>query len=325
MSDCNDGKKLLEVLMDTEVAEDERQKIFDHAETCPSCGELRKLHDYLEKLGMPEPEESELLQIRRSVMRSVRSELAAGGSGGMRRWLGDSLSGSLSGVRATPVFAMLAVGILLLAIGYVAGRWPASESVAVADSDPTSITGQLEYAAARNQRSTGGADSPFVYSNVRLQEVDPSAVRLMFDVTAQLDVVRAKDDPLVAEILVQSLLNHESVGTRLAAIEAAGRLEPAVRDALITSMLEDESLAVRLKAISKLTAELGVGGGDEVVQDALLEVLRREESVQLRLLAIEHLARERVSPEALRAAVSVGRPEPGTAIYAKANDYVRDF
>ena len=186
-----------------------------------------------------------------------------------------------------------------------------------------SLEGSIERAAAKNLRLTQSVESPFAYSNVRLQSVDDANVRLSFDVTTHLDLVRQKDDDLVTEVLVQSLVNQESVGTRLEAIDLATStsMQPKLRDALVVAMLEDSNLAVRLRAISKLTAS----GSDQTTQEALLQVLRSEDSVTMRLLAIDHLTTHDVSSEALRLALEQGRPEPGTAVYAKAEKYLRVF
>jgi hypothetical protein len=154
-----------------------------------------------------------------------------------------------------------------------------------------------------------------------LQQIDAETVRLDFDVATHLDLVRDKYDPLVAEVLMQSLVSPATVGTRLEAIGLVKNLEPKVRDALVVAMLEDPNLAVRLKAISKLTAN----GGDFETHNALLDVLRTENSVTMRLLAIDYLTNNNVSAEALRDAVKEGRPEPGTAVYARAEKYLRVF
>jgi hypothetical protein len=45
----------------------------------------------------------------------------------------------------------------------------------------------------------------------------------------------------------------------------------------------------------------------------------------MRLLAIDHLTTYEVPAEALRTALEQGRPEPGTAVYAKAEKYLRVF
>jgi len=293
--------------MSADVSDNERREVLQHAETCEACGDLRRLHEELEGTTIPEPQETELLQIRRGVLRSLRSEAAAGGFRGQWEWL------PLPMLR--PALVALSM-VVLLGVGFAAGRIGSQ-----AGNGASAITGSIERVAARNLQLAQSQDSPYSYSNVRLREVDSQTVRLRFDVATHLDLVRAKDDPLVAEVLVQSLVNPASVGTSLEAIDLVGSLQPKVRDALVVAMLEDESLAVRLKAISKLTAN----DSDVATQEALLEVLRSEASVTMRLLAIDHLTTHEVPADALRRALEEGWPEPGTAVYAKAEEYLRVF
>jgi hypothetical protein len=144
---------------------------------------------------------------------------------------------------------------------------------------------------------------------------------LSFDVSTHLELVRDKSDPLVAEILVQSLVNPAPVGTRLEAISLVRSMEPKVRGALIAAMLEDESLPVRIAALEKLVGQ----PIDPATEAAFLKVLEIEESVQMRLLAIDYLAKERVAPEVLESAILAGQPEAGSALFVRAQDYFAKF
>lgn len=303
--------------MDGEASDRERREALEHTATCASCHDLRQLHESLAQMQVPEPDEVDLLAVRRAVMRTVRNQ------GGAARSWGWGDSAPFSPLIRTAVASVAVMGLLAVGIGL--GRWSSPGPAFGSEADAMSITGQVELAAARAQEIGILPGNRFVYSNVQIDEVDAKSVRLAFDVSTRLDLVRTKDDPLVAEVLVQSLVNRAPIGARLDAIEAVQRLEPRVRDALIASMLADQSLAVRLKAISKLTAEPGVESRDEALREALLEVLRREKSVQMRLVAIDYLTRHDVAPDALRSALDEGRPEPGTAVYASAQEYLRTF
>jgi hypothetical protein len=294
--------------MSSDVVEEERQRILRHAETCESCSELRHLHEGLESATLPEPPENDLLEVRRGVLRNLQTEAIGGERRDVWSWFELPIVKT-----ALTTLSMIA----LLAVGFAAGRAGSLES----EGFEGSITGSIERSAAGNLDLAQSRESPFTYSNVRLQTVDSETVRLGFDVATHLDLVRAKNDPLVAEVLVQSLVTPASVGTRLEAIDLVGSPEPKVRDALVVAMLDDPNLAVRLKALSKLTAS----GPDPATQAALLQVLRSETSVTMRLLAIDHLTTYEVPAEALRTALEQGRPEPGTAVYAKAEKYLRVF
>jgi hypothetical protein len=315
---CEKNNQLLEILMSTDVDPKEARGVLRHTKMCESCRELLTVHQRLEMAELPDPPNADLLEVRRGVLRNLRTGHLRTG----RPRAGDATDDRtrfwnwLELPMMKPVFGVLAT-VALLAIGFVAGRTGIQESALGADA----IAGSISQAAAANLRLSQSQESPYAYSNVRLQDVGDGTVRLGFDVATHLDLVRSKDDPLVAEVLVQSLVNPASVGTRLEAIDLVGSLQPKVRDALVVAMLDDQNLAVRLKAISKLTAD----GTDAATQDALLEVLRQEPSVTMRLLAIDHLTNHDVSAAALRTALEQGRPEPGTAVYAKAEEYLRVF
>lgn len=310
---CEKSDQLLEILMSTDVDTEEARGVLLHAKTCESCRGLLTVHQRLEMAELPDPPNADLLEVRRGVLRNLRTgHLRTGHAADDRSrfwsWLELPMMKPAYGVLAT---------VALLAIGFVTGRMGIQESALGADA----IAGSISQAAAANLRLSQSQESPYAYSNVRLQPVGDGTVRLAFDVATHLDLVRSKDDPLVAEVLVQSLVNPASVGTRLEAIDLVGSLQPKVRDALVIAMLDDQNLAVRLKAISKLIAD----GTDATTQDALLEVLRQEPSVTMRLLAIDHLTNHDVPAAALRTALEHGRPEPGTAVYAKAEEYLRVF
>jgi hypothetical protein len=219
--------------------------------------------------------------------------------------------------------------VAAVALGVLIGRWPSADRAferaqrvdARLVNSSEAIAGQLEFAAVRNRRIEQSANSPYTFSDLRVREVDQGRVALSFDVATHLELVREKSDPLVSEILVQSLVNPSPVGTRLEAIALARSIEPKVRDALIVAMLEDESFAVRLGALEKLVAK----PLSPEVEGALLQVLESEETVQMRLLAIDYLAQERVAPELVESAILLGQPEPGSAVFARAQDYFARF
>jgi hypothetical protein len=258
-------------------------------------------------MEIPAPGEESMLQMRREVLRTLRREK-----------VDSARSHGLGRLIAQPVFAVLA-GCALLAGGYVAGR---------AGSIGIGAAGAIDFeSAVVRQLADGeaGDQAPLSWSNLRLDQAGEGYVRVRFDATTKVDVVRSKDDPLVVDLLGRALLDRRSIGTKLEAIQIAERPAPAVKTALVAAMLRDENLAVRLKALSQLTSGDGGDRTDEIVMSALLEVLRNEASVQMRLLAVDYLTGAGIAPDVLREALTAGRPEPGTAVRAKAERYLLTF
>jgi len=93
---------------------------------------------------------------------------------------------------------------------------PRAEHVLAVDSSADALA-----VAARNADFEDVANSPYVYSNVQVGESSGEKIRLSFDVSRHLDLDLAKSDPLVTEVLVQSLIQPASIGTKLKAIDTS--------------------------------------------------------------------------------------------------------
>jgi hypothetical protein len=313
MTDCVESQKLIERLIDGQDDREDLGELEAHVARCRVCSELYTLHRDLiglEKMEALNPDASDLLEMRREVVRTIRKNPVGSAS---------SASGWLAGPFRRPALAA-ALCLTLLVIGFFVGMG-GPKGMRPSAPERETLTQEIELAATRNKRLVETENSPYVYSNVQVKELDAETIALSFDVATHMDLIRPKNDPLVTEVLVQSLVSQSSLGTRLDAISFAPTLEPKVRDALIAALLEDSDLAVRLKALDKLTAHRDVSE----VKTAFLNVLKREESVQARLLAIDNLTAGRIRPEALTAALAEGPPEPGNAIETRARIYLAEF
>jgi hypothetical protein len=161
--------------------------------------------------------------------------------------------------------------------------------------------------------------SPFLYTNVHVTERNAGMVNLSFDVSRHLDLTLKKRDPLVAEVLVQSLIEPSGVGARLNAIAIADNVpDSKIKKSLIVAMLHDDNLAVRMTAQSKLVEH----PGDPEIVESLLAVVKQEPSVRMRLVAIDYLTNLRIQPERLRRAITAGTPEGSEAVLVKAGPYL---
>jgi hypothetical protein len=221
----------------------------------------------------------------------------------------------------------MGLAFLMLSAGFIIGTksrtmsWPDTAAPAIAAVSDDPLVDEIQLAAARHTRFADVVNAPYTYSDVKVTEQPDGMVGLSFDVSRHVEVVVSKDDPMVGEVLVQSLLGEASVGTKLKAISSSNAMDGKVREALVRTMLHDRNLGVRLRAQERLVALRG----DAEVERALLEVLSAEESVQMRLVAIDYLTEEKVQPDLVRQAVGTGEEDARVdAVYVRAMQYVNE-
>ena len=202
----------------------------------------------------------------------------------------------------TRLAATLAIG-LALAVAFEAGRRrPAVDS----GLDPERLVRFLDGRARQHRELAESVAEGYLLTNVRLREIDGETVSAAFDLTTHLEIERSRHDPLIAELVVQSLVGPSSLRTRLQAVALAREAgQPKVRDALGYAALDDPEPAVRSRALATL-AELDSDGAEVV--GILLAVLEREASTGMRLLALEHLLERGQDRRRLERAVRVGDP-----------------
>lgn len=311
--DCIEIQKSMDELFDEKLDEARADELLGHIDGCAECAGQWDLLGRLRAGVASEPTDSEMLAMRRGVIRRIRA--SEGRSPG---WL-ERLRAALM----MPAFG-IAIAALVVVGAFVAGRatrqqGPARE-LPVASSGGDAIVDEIQLVASRNRQLSDVENSPFSYDNVEVEDAGGGKLALRFDVSRHVDVVLPKTDPLVADVLAQSLLEKSSVGMKLRAISYSEPVvSPKVREALVKAMLEDENLGVRMKAQEMLVET----PGDAAIEAALLSVLEKEESVQMRLVAIDYLTHSNVAPDRLRDAVTPR--DSGTkvdAVYVRAMDYV---
>jgi hypothetical protein len=297
---------------------DQDQQLRAHLETCASCREsLALLGDFHRAASLAEPEEAEFARMRQNVLRDLAAEPPLPAA----RFGGFALARLLR-----PATLALAAAVLFIA-GFVTGTTGRGTGGVAGDTiAPASATAELEALAGQMRRvampsgqlpETGG--SPFSYSNVQIEPAGPDQVRLRFDAAQRLDLRLDKDDPLVSEVLVQSLLGSSSVGARLQAIDnAEGVLEPRVKEALVAAMRHDTNLGVQMQAQAKLISQ----PHDPAIIEAMLAVLAHEDSVQMRLTAIDYLTARRISRGRLEDALGASSAAANPAVAARADQYL---
>lgn len=317
MNRCLEYQPLIEGMLAEEIGETDRDRLLAHAEGCTDCREFVDLHYQLQEpdFGCELPTAGQFAALRQSVLAQVRDQ------GARRPAAGAGVADLLRALIRRPAFAggLAALLLIMLGAGYFAGqsapvRLPPDTLVL------DSLIAQIGQEAERNVRLSDVENSPFVFSNVAFEDVRGDRLAMRFDVTRHVEVARAYDDPLVKEILAQTLVNPTPLGTRLEAIRHAGNaMDPKIQEALIFSMLNDSTLAVRIKALNLLAS----CEPTEEIQGAFMMVLSGEEAVQMRLQAMEYLANSGITRESLDDVLDNLQRPPDSPLMMRAADFTR--
>lgn len=289
---CTEYETLIESLLAEEIGDADRDRLLAHSQECGACREFIDLHYQLRdpEIGGELPTPGQFAAMRQNVLANIREQ-------GASKPVVAGIAEMLASLFRRPGFAMGAAAcvLALLGAGYFAGR-SSGATVLPPEVMMDSLVAQIGQEAEGNLRLADVEDSPYLFSNVAFEESSDDRLAVRFDVTRHIEVRRAKDDPLVKEILAQTLVNPTSVGTRLEALGHAGMvMDPKIQEALVFSMLNDPTLAVRIKAQNLLTAQEPT----EEIQAAFMMVLSGEENVSMRLRAMDYLAASGASRESL--------------------------
>lgn len=149
----------------------------------------------------------------------------------------------------------------------------------------------IHYVAAKSNDLQGSINEPYIYQNATFSKRPDGKLNVSFDVTRHLDIICSKNDPLLQDILAQSLLNSTSLSTKLRNIsDTRISMHPKIKQALIATMLNDNNPIVRQKSLFSLMKYKN----DEDIQNALIKLLTTEKSVYMRLAAIDYLSNNNV-------------------------------
>ena len=310
MSDCDRFHELIERPLGGDVTAADTAALREHCRSCRECRLLCAADDELREAARGvEPDVRGLAEVRRAVLRQAR--LAAGPPS--RRFAPWPLPRWAAACAAAA--ALLLLGFLAGRLGGFGAAAPAPLAGLAAQDAP--VVRGFNRVAGAARRGRDPLDSPFTYSDVRFEPGEENGrLRLGFDVSAHLDLERPLDDPLVAEVVAQTLRNGaSSLGSRLKAVAIAARLaDPRLRGALVAVLREDPSPAVRLAAL----AGLGNATGDPQVRAAVLQALHDESSMQVRLLAVDYLASSGVERQTLLRATESGPEAMREALVVRA-------
>ena len=209
----------------------------------------------------------------------------------------------------------MAIAALTLIIGFLLGRALPPDKATLTSS----LIDRISSLATENTRLEDVQRSPVIYSNVRYRDINDNMVSINLDATTHLDFVRKKDDPLVRDIMAQTLLSSSNINSELKAISYTKDIaDPKLKEALIFAMHNTPTLAIRMKAMSGLMNYRF----ENDIKDAFLKVLREEESVQMRLAAIDYLTKVQVTPNSLQEALKESKVNVSPAVMIKMKKYL---
>ncbi|MFC2087982.1 zf-HC2 domain-containing protein [Calditrichota bacterium] len=311
MENCEFYRNLLEKLIADQISEPENDLLIKHLKTCKECSELFDAHTVLTKSASPfeDLNADDLQMMRRNVLNSIQKK--------QEKSILNILQKYLDYLRVFIKRPELAFAAIALMLGFFLGR--------VLPPDENGITGgivrQINNIAKQNIHFTDTQNSSYQYSNVSMKEIDDQNIALSFDVTTHLDVTREKKDPLVREIIAQTLMNPEGLGSRLKAISyTESILDNKIKDALIFSMQRAPLPAIRLKAMSSLMNYKN----DPQVQEAFIKVLNEEKTIKMNLMAIDYLTDSNFNADTLKSVLSEIDPQKSSAVFIRAKEYIEN-
>lgn len=229
---CERVAELLPDYLQGALGHDVDDQLEDHFEKCGPCKELVRVWN--EMAMLPQEQPSPLLRERFQAMLAAYQEGRRSEGGSRSRapmgWLGWAASGWMRPASA------VALGLVLLVIGFTAGRFGASGSTA-SNGDLAALRAELSSMRQLVILSMLEQQS----ASQRLQGVSWS-------------MQKGTMDPRVLDALLNTLRHDASVDVRLAALRALSghRNEPVVRTGLLDSLEPHQSPLVQVALIDLL-------------------------------------------------------------------------
>lgn len=297
MHSCKQIQGIIESYLAGELLPSDKEILDQHLLSCVDCQSLMDIHEELLHMDSIVKEPSpEALRIMRS--RVLGQIYEHGKPSRFKR-------------RTAPVVpAMAAAAVLVL--GVFLGSW---------FSRPASVDDQLLDAITR-QANVGRSmedswDTPLFFSNVVVRDWNDTRVSLGFDVCRSADLTTGLNSPVAGDILTHAILNSDSMGGRMRAMEVASRsTDQRLTRALVVALQQDSDPTMRISALNALARK----PDHEQTQLALLDALRDDDSVQVRLLALEHLINQSQGMDTLESTIRQGSKETNPAVFQRARE-----
>jgi len=309
MKKCEKYTDIIEKLISGEITSGESELLNEHIKNCNDCVQLVNMHNELVQLdsALEQPDAEDLNLMRHEVLRSLRSEQD---NALHVKWA--KFINYLQSFLRRPELAFAAVALI---IGIFLGRALPPDENGIAGG----IVKQISKIANQNIRLSDTQNSEYQFSNVSMEQLEDETIELSFDVSTHLDLVRHKNDPLVKEVIAQTLMNPENVGTGLRAVTySESILDDKIKNALIFTVQNAPLLSVRLKAMDGLLKYKN----DPLITEAFVDLLQKEQSMKMNLMAVDYLTESNVNKDTLKSVLSEIDPKRSTAIFVRAKKYL---
>jgi hypothetical protein len=302
---------LIKKLQAGNLSDDELSQLKKRITNYPEFEGFVDLHQQLSeaKKSINQPNEETFKRMRNSVMSTLKNKSMSTQS--------HPISDRFEQLKNFLLRPEMAVAALTLIVGFLLGRFTPQPH----GSSSQNMLKQIYTLATENKRLVDVQNSPYYYSNVSFKEMNNDQIALSFDVSTHMDVIRPKDDPLVREVIAQTLLNPANPGNELKAIAySSSVLDRKIKEALIFSAQNAPILAVRIKAMSSLLNY----EDDADVQSAFLDIFADEESIKMRLMALDYLKKSRIEKKKLQSILEKIDSGKNAAVILKAQDYLEN-
>jgi predicted anti-sigma-YlaC factor YlaD len=300
MHNCKKVHEIFESYLAGELLPSDKEILDQHLPSCVDCQSLMDIHEELMRSdGQVADPSPEALQVMRSHVLSQVSQ--------------DRINHNKTRLtRRVPTYVPAFAAAAILVLGVFLGSW---------FSQPASVDDQLLNAITRQasiERSLEDSwDAPLFYSNVAVRDWNDTRVSLGFDVCRSVDLTTGLSSPVASDILTHAILNSDSMGGRMRAMEiAALSTDKRLTGALVVALQQDPDQTMRISALNALTKK----SNSEQVQLALLGALRDDDSVQVRLLALEHLVNDAQALDTLETVIREGNKTTNPAVFQRARE-----
>lgn len=305
MKTCKNYETYFEKLISKNISDQEHEELKSHVESCSNCSHLYKTNYNLSQIDNPieKAKDEDFTNLRLKIIDKIGKQKDKSLSTKIQ-----NIINTLVNYSKKPEYAIAAITLI---VGFFLGR--------ALPPDENGLTGgilkQISAIAEENIYLSDSEKSSYRFSNVSLKELKNNSISMSFDVSTSLNIVRDKNDPLVKEVLTQTMMAPENIGSKLRAISYSESIvDNKIKQALIYSMHYAPMTSVKLKSMEGLMKYKL----DQEIQDAFLKVLNEEKSVKLNLMAIDYLTKNNFNEDSLKAIIEKSDPLKSTAIFIRA-------
>lgn len=313
MHSCKQIHEIFERYLAGELLPSDKAILDQHLPSCVDCQSLMDIHEVLMRIddhvADPSPEALRAMRSR------VLSQISNSNNGDRNSRRNSRRNRRIN--RPVPAFVPALAAAAVLVLGVFLGSW---------FSRPSSVDDQLLNAITRQasiERSLEDSwDAPLFFSNVVVRDWNDTRVSLGFDVCRNVDLTTGLNSPVASDILTHAILNSDSIGGRMRAMEIATlSTDERLTRALVVALQQSPDQTTRISALNALARK----SDSEQIQLALLGALRDDDSVQVRLLALEHLVGQAQGLDTLETIIRQGSEATNPAVFQRVRELKTDL